>query len=68
MVGGEETEVSEYPWQAGLVKKDDSKIFCGGSLLNSVWVLSAAHCTHNKKKAKDIQVRGRRAEVGGKVE
>ena len=59
IVGGEETEVSEYPWQAGLVDKGSSKVWCGGSLLNSKWVLTAAHCTDGYNiKPKDIQVRG----------
>ena len=43
IVGGTETEVNEYPWQARLEKNGD--LWCGGSLLNSKWVLSAAHCT-----------------------
>ena len=62
IVGGEETEVSEYPWQAGLVDKDTSsewysRVWCGGSLLNSKWVLTAAHCIYlSNATAKDIQV------------
>ena len=43
IVGGTETEVNEYPWQARLER--NGVFFCGGSLLNSNWVLSAAHCT-----------------------
>ena len=57
IVGGVETEVSEYPWQAGLVDKGSSSIWCGGSLLNSKWVLTAAHCIYfSNARAKDIQV------------
>lgn len=37
IVGGQETEVNEYPWQ---VKLED----CGGSLISDQWVLTAAHC------------------------
>ena len=61
IVGGQETEVSEYPWQAGLVNKGSTSVWCGGSLVNSKWVLTAAHCTDGFK-ANEIQVR-----VGGKI-
>jgi len=49
IVGGVNTEVNEYPWQAGLVSKGSSTVWCGGSLLNSKWVLTAAHCTAGEK-------------------
>ena len=42
IVGGEETEVNEYPWMASLLFQGSH--FCGGSLINSRWILSAAHC------------------------
>ncbi|XP_023323582.1 transmembrane protease serine 9 [Eurytemora carolleeae] len=32
------------PWQAGLLGRASSKPFCGGTLINSRYVLSAAHC------------------------
>jgi len=44
IVGGEVTEVNEYPWQVGIVYKNDNRVFCGGSLISNRWILSAAHC------------------------
>jgi len=42
IVGGEETEVNEYPWQVALYI--GGLFQCGGSLISNRWVLSAAHC------------------------
>ena len=60
-MGGVSTEVNEYPWQAGLVgswscsSPGACSIFCGGSLVNTKWVLSAAHCTEDQAPG-DIKV------------
>jgi secreted trypsin-like serine protease len=36
----------EYPWQAAILKKDvqESVYVCGGTLIDSLHVLTAAHC------------------------
>ena len=39
-----------YPWLVALIK-GSSRLFCGGSLLSSTYVLTAAHCVVNMKKS-----------------
>lgn len=41
IVGGEDTSPGEWPWQAGLFMNPG---FCGGTLINNQWVLTAAQC------------------------
>ena len=43
----------DWPWQVGLQKQDDDFIFCGGSLINQEWVLTAAHCITRNSPSKN---------------
>jgi len=53
IVNGDQTKANEFPWQVALVNKGRSSPFCGGTLLSSKTVLTAAHCYKNPN---DIQV------------
>ncbi|RWS20025.1 Serine proteinase stubble-like protein [Leptotrombidium deliense] len=57
IVGGREAYVGEYPWQVALLRKGlrGDEYFCGGSILNQRWIITAAHCVADEQAA-DIKV------------
>merc|ERR1719410_2949397 len=44
IVGGTNAAKGEFPWQVGLISKRGRTPFCGGTLISSDTVLTAAHC------------------------
>ena len=50
IVGGREARVNEWPWQVALLKLFKTKtgtsarFFCGGTLINKEYFITAAHC------------------------
>jgi len=46
IVGGTATTIDANPWQVSLQSSSGSH-FCGGSVLNANWILTAQHCVNN---------------------
>ena len=42
------TEIGDIPWQVGLTNRGSLRPWCGGTLINDRYVLTAAHCLHRK--------------------
>ncbi|ODM99297.1 Venom serine protease 34 [Orchesella cincta] len=48
IVGGEPAKIESFPWLAGLVRRGGFRPFCGGTLINSKYILTAAHCVQGR--------------------
>jgi uncharacterized membrane protein len=46
IVGGEPADILDYPWQVSLQLQPQfgGGHFCGGSVINNEWILTASHC------------------------
>jgi len=56
IVGGSEVVPHSLPWQVGLALVNRQRTFCGGTIICSKYVLSAAHCTDEGVRPEDFQI------------
>ncbi|XP_022786253.1 MAM and fibronectin type III domain-containing protein 1-like [Stylophora pistillata] len=54
IVGGTVANRNSWPWQVML--REQERQFCGGSLVDPYWVLTAAHCVQ-RKSAPNLKIR-----------
>ena len=47
IVGGTVADANSWPWQV-MVTNNSGYQFCGGSLVDPNWVVTAAHCVVNE--------------------
>jgi len=63
IIRGSDAEIGEFPFQVSL-QYGKGKHFCGGVLIDELWVLTAAHCVTEKKVEEKGGVKGISAVVG----
>ena len=60
VIGGRKSDPGEWPWMAMiLLRKSDGSFdpSCGGVLLGSEWIVTAAHCVADVLSKNDILIR-----------
>ena len=54
VIGGQDAKAHSWPWQIGLHQY--GRFICGGSIINSRWIVTAAHCVH-RRSAREFKVK-----------
>ncbi|CAL1535735.1 unnamed protein product [Lymnaea stagnalis] len=49
VINGVDATECQFPWVAHVTGQNDGQIYCGGSIIDSRHVITAAHCLRNRK-------------------
>src|SRR5688500_4084665 len=49
IIGGQKANITTIPWQAAIRNRRSSGAICGGSIIGTRWVLTAASCLVDEK-------------------
>lgn len=53
IINGDPARLGQFPWQAAVyVNGDDGAWFCGGTIIDQEWVLTAGHCVDGGRSAR----------------
>jgi secreted trypsin-like serine protease len=65
VIGGENASITDAPWQVALISiqylptvdhNDYYGQFCGGSIYNNMWIITAAHCVDNNPNVSKLRI------------
>merc|ERR1719244_1292375 len=50
IVGGAEADINEWPWMVSMLFSDGARHKCGGTVVASEWIVTAAHCLYEDQE------------------
>ncbi len=68
IIGGQQATAGEWPWQVALIFNQNNPFgsqFCGGSLIDPYWVLTAAHCVDWWNSANTLHIISGQQQLSG---